>query len=105
QAEDGIRDYKVTGVQTCALPISRVSRSCLWLSGSRTDRHRKPLWSGPTSSPGPALRNETDHRRGAASGIRSTEVGTQIRPTHFEIGRASCRERVENSVGAGGVYK
>ena len=21
QAEDGIRDYKVTGVQTCALPI------------------------------------------------------------------------------------
>src|SRR2546426_6784980 len=26
QAEDGIRDYKVTGVQTCALPISRASR-------------------------------------------------------------------------------
>src|SRR3989454_9273262 len=24
QAEDGIRDYKVTGVQTCALPICRV---------------------------------------------------------------------------------
>src|SRR5256885_9555819 len=24
QAEDGIRDYKVTGVQTCALPISLV---------------------------------------------------------------------------------
>src|ERR1022692_356419 len=27
QAEDGIRDYKVTGVQTCALPISITSRS------------------------------------------------------------------------------
>ena len=26
QAEDGIRDYKVTGVQTCALPISRICR-------------------------------------------------------------------------------
>src|SRR2546426_2462976 len=25
QAEDGIRDYKVTGVQTCALPISERS--------------------------------------------------------------------------------
>ena len=25
QAEDGIRDYKVTGVQTCALPISVIS--------------------------------------------------------------------------------
>src|SRR3989454_6605877 len=26
QAEDGIRDYKVTGVQTCALPISESDR-------------------------------------------------------------------------------
>src|SRR6266446_1451547 len=26
QAEDGIRDYKVTGVQTCALPISGYDR-------------------------------------------------------------------------------
>src|SRR5256885_1345477 len=26
QAEDGIRDYKVTGVQTCALPISCVQQ-------------------------------------------------------------------------------
>src|SRR6266566_655218 len=26
QAEDGIRDYKVTGVQTCALPISGAYR-------------------------------------------------------------------------------
>src|SRR5256885_6978717 len=26
QAEDGIRDYKVTGVQTCALPISAPRR-------------------------------------------------------------------------------
>src|SRR5256885_16200870 len=27
QAEDGIRDYKVTGVQTCALPICTVGAS------------------------------------------------------------------------------
>src|SRR5256885_69498 len=27
QAEDGIRDYKVTGVQTCALPIWEGARS------------------------------------------------------------------------------
>src|ERR1039457_94051 len=26
QAEDGIRDYKVTGVQTCALPISWIAK-------------------------------------------------------------------------------
>src|SRR5256885_4664468 len=27
QAEDGIRDYKVTGVQTCALPISQSAKA------------------------------------------------------------------------------
>src|SRR5690606_39565638 len=27
QAEDGIRDFHVTGVQTCALPISEISDS------------------------------------------------------------------------------
>src|ERR1022692_5011361 len=31
QAEDGIRDYKVTGVQTCALPIS--SQWGIWRAG------------------------------------------------------------------------
>src|ERR1039457_7355330 len=29
QAEDGIRDYKVTGVQTCALPIWLDCTSCV----------------------------------------------------------------------------
>src|SRR5256885_6999939 len=30
QAEDGIRDYKVTGVQTCALPISHGDAVRYW---------------------------------------------------------------------------
>src|SRR5256885_4042889 len=38
QAEDGIRDYKVTGVQTCALPIS-------------------PGWSAATFRDGPTRAN------------------------------------------------
>src|SRR5256885_5471568 len=40
QAEDGIRDYKVTGVQTCALPIfGRDPDSNLFAeSESETDR-------------------------------------------------------------------
>src|SRR5256885_7463385 len=41
QAEDGIRDYKVTGVQTCALPIlfERFGRpNVLSLSRSRPSR-------------------------------------------------------------------
>src|SRR5690606_39688316 len=30
QAEDGIRDFHVTGVQTCALPILRMYGTCNW---------------------------------------------------------------------------
>src|SRR5690606_12608216 len=34
QAEDGIRDFHVTGVQTCALPISQVSTDVQLASAS-----------------------------------------------------------------------
>src|SRR5690606_25540257 len=37
QAEDGIRDFHVTGVQTCALPILGTTQSCVtpvYLKGS-----------------------------------------------------------------------
>ena len=30
QAEDGIRDHCVTGVQTCALPISVITAAPVW---------------------------------------------------------------------------
>src|SRR5260221_1951353 len=40
QAEDGIRDHCVTGVQTCALPISHFTHSCC---GSRSLDHRIDL--------------------------------------------------------------
>src|SRR5687767_15313002 len=40
QAEDGIRDKLVTGVQTCALPISRASDS----QRARSSRARNAAW-------------------------------------------------------------
>src|SRR5690606_40895807 len=40
QAEDGIRDFHVTGVQTCALPISSVREGELEQMGHR-DRFRR----------------------------------------------------------------
>src|SRR5207248_4939511 len=42
QAEDGIRDRTVTGVQTCALPISDVFRgpALLWFDGSEALQRR-----------------------------------------------------------------
>src|SRR2546426_6568642 len=69
QAEDGIRDYKVTGVQTCALPISRFSQprpppSC-----------RRP-WRSPGDSPRPG-----PTRRGGLPGRdrKSVVVGKECR--------------------------
>src|SRR5699024_11745383 len=60
QAEDGIRVRNVTGVQTCALPISPLSSSPVpcW-----------PAWvrSGPARSPQPTTRSE--ERRVGKAGI------------------------------------
>src|SRR5256885_7219699 len=58
QAEDGIRDYKVTGVQTCALPITYFWRDplpwcdgrCVQDPGTYSPRHADPrLLAIPTS--------------------------------------------------------
>src|SRR5437016_4978411 len=41
QAEDGIRDWSVTGVQTCALPISRIPSEALLLVDPRVDEKER----------------------------------------------------------------
>src|SRR5690606_40932615 len=46
QAEDGIRDFHVTGVQTCALPISR-GQLRWWIRKAR----RTPRGYAPASLP------------------------------------------------------
>src|SRR5688500_20330779 len=77
QAEDGIRVYKVTGVQTCALPIWR----------RRDGRLLRIL----------LLRGEVDADGHVAAGERRYQ---HQRQEPREIGRASCRERGETSMGA-----
>src|SRR2546426_3534887 len=73
QAEDGIRDYKVTGVQTCALPIYGEDHG-------RAPKERVALVQGA----------EVDRRH-----CRLPIVAVD----HVEIGRASCRGK---SVDLGG---
>src|SRR5437763_16260437 len=71
RAEDGIRATSVTGVQTCALPIS------------------VPPWVAISPNARPT----------AAQASRTVLGGTASRgllPTR-QIGRASCRERAEMS--------
>src|SRR5256885_13915829 len=64
QAEDGIRDYKVTGVQTCALPISDASEFKLPELGeniSQGDLVRLMISPGTKVSEGqPVMELETD---------------------------------------------
>src|SRR2546430_5810249 len=79
QAEDGIRDLTVTGVQTCALPISRGGRTapaCRATAGRRAGARRLRGRGANRLAPAPT---------GADQGARW--------PTRAEIGRASCRER------------
>src|SRR5438093_9533607 len=83
QAEDGIRDWSVTGVQTCALPISarasdptiRCRRAGRVRSGARARRG----WRA-TSPPGPARTSPGGGARGR-SATRSEErrVGKECR--------------------------
>src|SRR3989449_1909585 len=83
QAEDGIRDVAVTGVQTCALPISALVRR-----GAR----RLPAVGSDQAGAGPRAL-EVLRRRAA---LRLDPAGDRAWPDHppWEIGRASCRERV-----------
>src|SRR5205807_5395486 len=86
QAEDGIRDYKVTGVQTCALPISS------WLFSAHEPRGPADL---TTRSTGPPLLEANPNPAFASDDVRCSG-DSRCGRTHcwIEIGRASCRERV-----------
>src|SRR5690606_40233362 len=82
QAEDGIRDFHVTGVQTCALPILP---ACLPSASRATPR--SPAGRSKSRACSPA---GISCARAACRGISATSTAAS---TLNEIGRASCRER------------
>src|SRR5262249_58665937 len=85
QAEDGIRDWSVTGVQTCALPILRVAVATKRPSAESAASSRKCVLSSAATTGNSLIirRPATSHRR------------TELPLVAGKIGRASCRERVE----------
>src|SRR5207245_6089534 len=97
QAEDGIRDATVTGVQTCALPIFflRLDHELAFLA--------RELSEAPVLPALPcAAREDTGRLEDEADEFRDGEPGDAGEETQAdEIGRASCRERVR--IGEGGV--
>src|SRR5256885_8437561 len=84
QAEDGIRDYKVTGVQTCALPIF------LYKLVQQLQGPSNPTAEQVRSFREDALTLIVNYVRAH----RADTLGTVVFANLLEIGRASCRERV-----------
>src|SRR2546430_3968610 len=77
QAEDGIRDLTVTGVQTCALPICAGTKPP-W---------RSPTVPAPPPTPDPPIRRcETASRREHPTGRRPDRADCV--PARSQIGRA-----------------
>src|SRR5699024_3145823 len=77
QAEDGIRDRNVTGVQTCALPISRPAGP---VAGCRRRRRHRSCATVPAT--GPAGRG----RIGRPGGRSSSRSGSRRLGTHVLLG-------------------
>src|SRR5690606_40003256 len=100
QAEDGIRDFHVTGVQTCALPILVKSiTNELQVPASAEFILEGQIVPGEIAEEGPY----GDHT-GYYNEVERFPVFTVTKITHRrdpKIGRASCRERVWNSRCAG----
>src|SRR5690606_39307049 len=97
QAEDGIRDFHVTGVQTCALPISqRVDVTFRWIE--KDMEGRVLVDEAATYGVRYTFPIELEHLL-ARAGFEAIDV----RGGYDEIGRASCRERVSGAGGAGAV--
>src|SRR5256885_6776511 len=81
QAEDGIRDYKVTGVQTCALPIS---------AGRAAARIARP---SPRAVIDLGADGRWAMRRASGAESRHSLCPPGSAAQRHQIGRASCRER------------
>src|SRR3712207_6877761 len=96
QAEDGIRDIGVTGVQTCALPISGLAALCDWLVSLAG--HPGTVAVAIEVPHGPVVDALLD--RGFA-----VHAINPKRLDRLQIGRASCRERGEISVVAVSLKK
>src|SRR5256884_7136322 len=85
QAEDGIRDVAVTGVQTCALPICctrPAQRECCPAPSGGDPGCKNFSW-----------RKNCRRQMGARIWSRS-DLSPRSAEHSCEIGRASCRERV-----------
>src|SRR5205807_3300057 len=96
-------DYKVTGVQTCALPIllpaARVLRMMTQACASLAEAHRAGILHRDIKPENLFLstaEGQPDFIKVVDFGIAKVANSGQLTGAGMEIGRASCRERVES---------
>src|SRR2546422_8367169 len=98
QAEDGIRDVAVTGVQTCALPISkRFAEHTRIFALAESLGGVESLVGHPASMTHASVPPEMRRAMGLTESLVRLSVGIEEVEdliADLEIGRASCRERV-----------
>src|SRR5438132_4307756 len=88
QAEDGIRDHCVTGVQTCALPISRLLTDYHQISSHR----RLVKLAKVAEGPGPVC----SERDGCVLALRQDNVTyVRIRANNSLLSRVPINGRIE----------
>src|SRR5688500_5576575 len=93
QAEDGIRDYKVTGVQTCALPILPDWFGIRTRTLMNVDlRTHSPQHVDDRRARG-IQADICDHDSGVGEGRGRHHPERGGGDVAWKIGRASCRER------------
>src|SRR5690606_39721618 len=101
----GIRDFHVTGVQTCALPISAIIDDCVALFLVNNGVPGLQVQSYQTqdgSRAGELILNQAPGTLLTPLGTEAIERATAIASIcACEIGRASCREREECTVESG----
>src|SRR5690606_40437928 len=95
QAEDGIRDFHVTGVQTCALPILPSPDQRILLD-VRPDHAVNLLFPGRVRKRLRAELHDPIPKLACKGQIPSLRIDPGLMPLAGQIGRASCRERMEN---------
>src|SRR5207253_8188716 len=101
QAEDGIRDGHVTGVQTCALPIYQ--RVAVGVDRERAIRGDLNLSRAQDGHLGLADMRSLEELWQEAQEPQLARLAAEHDVEQAEIGRASCRERVWMPVVRGGV--
>src|SRR5690606_39427111 len=100
QAEDGIRDFHVTGVQTCALPIFLgPEEKQAELAARQAELIDELDQNVELQDQAFVQTGEIQTQLEKAGGLRTEDIDL-LKRIELEIGRASCRERVEISEGA-----